>query len=371
MRVGIDGKVLSPHAAGIGRYGANLVRQLIRLGDPEVEYVVFSAPQTSREILEGLRGGWTEVRLPARSSLVRAALSLPRGIRQQRLDLFHGLDHVGIPLYSGETRCVVTVHDIMPLQYPEWFSRKHRWVVRVVLSGLLARARLVIVPSESVRGDILERGLVAPERISVIPEGRDERFHAESDPVRSAEVRDRYDLPDDYILFVGTLDPRKNLDTLLHALAVPGSELPPLVIAGAPGRGTATIRERIAELHLNGRVQLTGFVDDDDLPELYRQATVFAFPSYCEGFGLPLLEAMACGTPVVASDRSAMPEVAGDAALYVDPGSAEALSDAIRRLAEDSRLREQLGEAGVRRAAGFTWELAARRTLAAYREVVD
>lgn len=369
MRIGIEGKVLSPAAAGIGRYCLNLLRSLAALGAADAEFVLFTGPQTARDLAAELAEHWREQRSPLRSSVLRSLITLPRGIRRHGLDVFHGLDHVGLPWFGGRGRCVVTVHDIMPLEHPEWFRLRHRWVVRLALRRVLRRAEAIIVPSDCVRRDIVRRGLAGEARIVVIPEGCERRFNAVPDPNAMERVAGKYRLPKRYVLFVGTLDPRKNLARLLGALARVEESGLSLVVAGAPGWRADEIQARANGLGLAERVRFTGFVDEQDLPQLYRGAQLFAFPSLYEGFGLPLLEAMACGVPVVASNVSAMPEVAGDAALLVDPRSEEQLAEAISRVAVDDALRGRMRERGARRAAEFTWEQAARRTMEIYRRV--
>ena len=372
MRVGIEGKVLSPHAGGIGRYAVALLTSLLRLRrslDRQAEFVVFTGPQTSRAVMERLAGECRECYSGVRSSLVRCLISLPSGIARERIDVFHGLDHVGIPLIHRRGRCLVTVHDVIPLIHPEWFSPKHRWVVRAAIGRVLRRADLVIVPSESVRGDVLERMPHGDDRVVVVPEGCEERFGPEQDPEESRRIRSKYRLPASYVLAVGRIEPRKNLSVLVQAFARLDRPDLTLVLAGAPGWRSREVFDTAAESGLGDRVRFTGFVDDRDLPELYRGAALFAFPSLCEGFGLPVLEAMGCGTPVMASNASSIPEVAGDAALLVDPRSPDELADSMRRVLDDEDLRRTLREKGLRRAAGSSWETAARRTLDLYARV--
>ena len=203
------------------------------------------------------------------------------------------------------------------------------------------------------------------------PHGCEARFNPARDAASIDAAAARYGLPKRYVLAVGTLEPRKNLTTLLRAFARlrEGSAVDPavgLVIAGARGWLDDPIFEAVQSLGLERAVNFPGFVDDDDLPALYQGAELFVFPSLHEGFGLPLLEAMACGVPVVASNASALPEVAGGAALLVDPHDAEALAQAIARVLGDEALRARLRDAGVARAAQFSWQTAARRTLDAY-----
>jgi glycosyltransferase involved in cell wall biosynthesis len=191
--------------------------------------------------------------------------------------------------------------------------------------------------------------------------------------LRAAALRRRYDLPERYILFVGTLEPRKNVQTLLQAFAQIIAETPQddlmLVIAGGKGWGGEDYMSTVDTLKLHDHVRFAGFVEDDHLPALYRSALLFVYPSLYEGFGLPVLEAMACGTPVITSNRASLPEVAGDAALLVDPTRPEALAAAMTSIMNDGKLRQALRAKGLARARTFTWDAVAQQTVAIYRAV--
>jgi glycosyltransferase involved in cell wall biosynthesis len=377
MRIGIDAKVLACRAGGVGRYATNLVHSLLTLTATrpgKAEFVLFTAPQTSRKLLDGFPKTFDEHGCAVKSSVLRALVSLPGGIRRQRIDVFHGLDHVGIPFFRTRSKYVVTLHDVMPVMLPRMFPRKHRWVVTAALTRVCRQADVVIVPSQAVQRDVLEHLGVPEERLMVIAEGCEARFSAAVEPARLEQVRTTYGLPASYVLFVGTLEPRKNLTSLLHAFAQlrHRTQIDPtvqLVVAGARSWRDAAIYRTIKALGLEEAVCLPGFIGDADLPDLYRGAALFVFPSLYEGFGLPILEAMGCGVPVIASNTSAMPEVAGDAALLVDPHDAEALATAMAALLHDTTLRERQRARGLQRVRSFTWDLAARKTFEVYRSL--
>ena len=370
MRIGLDGKVLTLRAGGIGRYAINLTRALLAEAAarrPDLEFVVFTGPQTSRDVMEEFRGACEECFLDAKSSVIRSLALVPAALRRVGVDVFHGMDHVGVPFVGRSGRYVATVHDVIALLLPETFTPRHRLVVRTALAMVRRRADLVIVPSRAVERDVVERLGLPADRVVVTPEGCEPRFR----PTPCADVLARYRLPSRYVLAVGTLEPRKNLTTLLRAFARlrRGAGLDPalrLVLVGARGWLDEPIYETVRSLGLDGAVHFAGFVDDDDLPAVYSGAALFVFASLYEGFGLPLLEAMACGVPVVTSNVSAMPEVAGDAAMLVDPRDVDGLAGAIARLLRDDALRERLRAAGLARARKFPWEATARRTLDAY-----
>ena len=373
MRIGIDGKVISSRAGGIGTSAFNLVRSCLRMAAehyPQMEFVIFTGPHTC---LEGIQG--TNCTIDTRfqgieSSLLRHLLFLPRGLRSQHIDLFHGLDHLGVPLFAKVGRYVATIHDMIPLLWPQWVTHKHRLVVTAAYYRLRRQADLVIVPSEATKADVVHHLQINPQRIAVIPWGCDERFHPGGDPEHFDVVQQRYRLPSPYLLCVGTLEPRKNLTTLLHAYAMLraagfGKDLK-LVVAGRAGWLYADISDTVKTLALEEEVIFTGFVDDEDLPDLYRGAELLVFPSLYEGFGLPILEAMASGIPVVTSNLASMPEVAGDAAIFVDAHDPKAIAEGIAQVLAEDRLRDALIQKGLARARCFTWESVAQQTLALY-----
>lgn len=378
MRIGLDGKILTLRAGGTGRYAINLTRAMLAQAaahHPDLEFVIFTGPQTSREVMKELRGTCDECFLSARSSALRWLALVPAALRRLRVDVFHGMDHVGIPLVGRTGKYVVTVHDVIPLILPETFTRRHRAIVRVALARIRRKADRVIVPSHTVKRDVVRYAGVPEDRVVVTPEGCEPRFRPVSSEGAMRDVAARYGLPSRYLLAVGTLEPRKNLTALLDAFArlLRCGAVDPdlrLVLAGARGWLDEPIFRTVRSLGLEPAVHFPGFIDDDDLPAVYSGAALFVFPSLYEGFGLPPLEAMACGVPVVTSNVSSMPEVAGDAAMLVDPRDVDGLAAAIARVLRDRALRARLRVAGITRARQFSWEATARRTLDAYASLV-
>jgi glycosyltransferase involved in cell wall biosynthesis len=376
MRIGFEGRVLTPRIGGIGRYAIHLLEALLSPSSrrcPELEFVIFTAPQTDREILRGVGAEICERFGGIKSTLLRSSVLLPVGVRWERIEVFHGLDQSGIPLFFRAGKYVVTVHDVIPLALPWAFPPRHRLVLATALARIRKQAEAVIVPSTAAAEDVVHFLRVERERIHVIPMGCEPRFRPAEEPGRAAMLRRRYNLPERYILFVGTLEPRKNVQTLLRAFAQLIAEVPQdgltLVIAGGDGWGGADYRSTVDALKLHRHVRFAGFVEDDHLPDLYRGALLFVYPSLYEGFGLPVLEAMACGTPVITSDRTSLPEVAGDAALLVDPTRPEALAAAMASILGDRGLHQALRAKGLARAQSFTWEAVAQQTIAVYRAV--
>jgi glycosyltransferase involved in cell wall biosynthesis len=266
---------------------------------------------------------------------------------------------------------LLTVHDLSFVKTPETAMPGLRAYLNAVVPRSVHRADHILADSEATRQDVIDLYRVSPDRITVLYSGVDAGFQPVTDKTRLQGIRQRYQIGDrPFILSVGTVQPRKNYIRLveaLHHLADPDLQL---VIAGGKGWLADPLYERINELGIQDRVRMIGFADDADLPALYSAAEVFALPSLYEGFGLPVLEAMACGTPVITSNLSSLPEVAGEAALLVDPYSVDEITDAMRRLRAEQALRGKLVSAGLEQSRRFTWQSAATQLRQHYRDLV-
>jgi len=377
MRIGIDYTAAVRQGAGIGRYTRHLIRTLASL-DTENRYTLFVAGGWGEG--DGL-GSWPanfrvrSIRLSDRWMNIlwqRLHLPLPVQLITGPFDLFHSPDFVLPPTHG--VPAILTVHDLSFLRVPQFFVQGFREYLEGAVSRAVKRARYILADSESTRRDLIELLAVEPARVSVLYPGVEARFQPVGDTDALQRVRARYQLPEHFVLGLGTLQPRKNFDGLIRAyqrvLAARGSELGisdlALVIVGGSGwlyEETLALAELLG---LGERVHFLGFVSDEDLPSLYSLAAVFAFPSWYEGFGLPVLEAMACGTPVVAADNSSLPEVVGEAGLMVSAGDVDALANALFCLLTDQSLRRQLIAAGLAQARCFTWENAATRLMMTY-----
>jgi glycosyltransferase involved in cell wall biosynthesis len=368
MRIGIDARIIAYRRGGIASYVRHLIPALAAL-DPETDYRVLRHRRDRTRSEAGPNVRRATVWTPCHHRLERWALSIE--ITPLRLDLLHSPDF--IPPAFGARHFVITVHDLNFLYYPQFLTADSRRYYNDQIAWAVAHADHIIAVSEATRADLIRLLGVPPEKVTAVYEGVAPVFRPlPPDLVR--ETLARYGLTPGYLLFVGTLEPRKNLPGLLTAYRIlldRQEVLPPLVIAGSRGWLYEEIYARVEALCLGNHVRFIYDVADDDLPALYNGAVLFVMPSFYEGFGLPALEAQACGTPVVISDRGSLPEVAGAAAVTVNPDDPEDIAAGIARVLGDPGLRAALQAAGPAHAARFTWEQAARETLSVYRRILD
>lgn len=369
MRIAIDASTISTQG-GPRTYVLGLVEALLRL-DRENEYMLFYNDPAHLGRFPRAR----EVVLPGRSPLARLyreQLLLPRACKRERVDLLH-CPKSAIP-FRPPCPTVVTLHDLIPIRHPETETVAARLYWRLHIPAAARRSDFIITDSEHARQEIIADFGVPPGRVRPILLGFDPAMLAERDKAHGARVRRRYGLPEGYILYVGTIQPRKNLDTLIEAYARlrrEGGVERKLVIVGRKGWLCESLFARIARHGLRDEVLFTGFVPDEEMPCLYDGAAVFVYLSLFEGFGLPPLEAMACGVPVVTSNSTSLPEVVGEAGITVDPLDQEAVATALRRVLETPELAQRMIAAGRARAAGFSWDRCARETLEVYRMVLN
>ena len=283
-------------------------------------------------------------------------------------DVFHATNHM-FPFRVRSARTVLTIYDMTLLLFPEWHPASRLALMGSALAPAAARADRIVTPSQHTRNDVLKLLPVEPERVIVVPGGIEPIFRPRPEAETAARLAPLGLPMGDYLLFLGTIEPRKNLARLLEAAK--SAEVGTLVVAGGHGWHNAAIREAMARLERAGRVRALGYVPDDLRLPLLAGARAFVYPSLYEGFGLPPLEAMACGTPVLTSNVSALPEVMGDAALYVDPTDVPALAAALTRIWRDDALRADLKARGLARASQFSWDRTARETLDVYRAVLE
>lgn len=369
MKIGIEARWIAYEKTGFGNYALHLLRHL-SCSDRDNDYTVYTNSSCSDETIFGNRNFSSVVldAAPGWYKHVRLPLDL---VRQRReLDLFHFL-YNSPPLFFP-CAYVLTIHDLSYRYVPRMISRKDYLSINVQLPLTARKARKIIAVSENTRADIVKFLKIPEQRIEVIHEGVGPEYLPVTDPAAMARVRKRYDLPERYLLYVGTYLPHKNIDTLLLAyreLLLQGATLCKLVLAGKKGRNYQRIAKRVAELDLEGHVVSPGFVAEEDLPPLYSMSEMFVFPSLYEGFGLPILEAAACGVPVIASSASCHREIGGDAALYFPPTDYRALARCICDISGSADLQGKLKARGVERVRSFSWERMAERTRKVYEEI--
>ncbi len=367
MRIGLDGIVLRGRDAGTRTYFRQLAFALDALERAD-EYVLFAHPSLRADLLpRHPRFHFQPVSSPRLWPRVLVQQSYRGWSAQGTLDLLHSPVWVVPPRYSGRT--VTTVFDLVFHLHPQMCRATGRLWWRLFGPRGIARADRVIALSENTRRDLVTHLHVPEDKIRVIYPCVSEAFHP---TVRSESLADRYRLPERYLLFVGTLEPRKNLPLLLRAYALARRIEPfdhALVLAGAEGWQFGEVYQTVRELGLEDRVHFLGYVPDEDLPELYAGADLFAYLSLYEGFGLPVLEAMACGVPVLAARAASLPEVVGAAGVLVPPDKIETVARAMARLLAAPDERRDLSERGLARAAEFSPERLAQETQRVYEEV--
>jgi glycosyltransferase involved in cell wall biosynthesis len=287
-----------------------------------------------------------------------------------RLDLAHSPTPLILPT-SGKK--IVTVYDLCFLEFPHLSDDESKHVFSSRIDKSLHLADRIITISHFSQEQILRRFSIDKDKIRVTHLGIDLNFWREVDREETERIRSKYNLPPSYLLFVGAQEPRKNIGNLIEALKIVHSNYKsiPIVLAGREGKDSANILARIDKHDLKQWVYMTGYMNDFELREIYRLATVFVFPSLCEGFGLPVLEAMASGIPIITSHTAALPEVCQDAALFVDPEQPESMAEVIIRVLKDADLRDGLVKKGEKRVLDFSWESTAEQTLSIYRSLME
>lgn len=359
-RIGIDAsRMATTRRTGTEQYTAHLVGALVRLEARHRLTLYFNGPLAPAP-------AWPEhVEIRAMPfPRLWTHLRLSWEVARRSPDLLFVPAHV-LPLVRPR-RTVVTIHDLGYLFFPHAHTPRRRLELHLSTAWNVRKATRVIAVSQATKDDLVRRYGVPAGRVRVVHHGVTSRFR----PTDAPAVLARYGLPQRYLLYLGTLQPRKNIERLLQAYARLSPGAPPLVLAGARGWYFERIARAVDELELRERLFFPGYVADEDVPAILSAATALVYPSLYEGFGLPALEAMACGTPVITARSSSLPEVVGEAGLLVDPLNVEELSESMERLLADASLREELRRQGLERARSFTWERCARETMAVLEEAL-
>ena len=369
MRIAIDARKLNDF--GIGTYVRHLIKYLGKI-DQENDYVLISHPE-DKDSIEALCPKAQLVPVSSRNYSFSEHITIPAKLRHLAVDLYHA-PHYVLPFFT-HCRSVVTVHDVIHLLFPQYLpSRLASHYARFMIRRATERAELILTVSDASKRDLLTFFDLPPEKIQVVPNGINSTI---TQPLTDEEldgIRERYQIKGRTVLFVGNIKPHKNVERLIAAIAKarenPDLSDLTLIVVGDDISKYPSLRRTVARHNIRGNVRFFGFVPERTLVALYKIADVFAFPSLYEGFGLPPLEAMANGTPVVTSNISSLPEVVGDAALTVDPYNIDDIASAIRRVLEDDELKARLIADGYERARCYSWEQSVIQIHRAYQQAL-
>jgi glycosyltransferase involved in cell wall biosynthesis len=372
LRIAIDAHSVGNKLGGNESYATNLIEALAEI-DNLNQYKIFV---TTREARDRFSDRWPNFQVRAtlpHTPFIRIPLTLSAELRRNRVDVLHV--QFTAPPFSP-CPVVVSIHDLSFEHLPQTFKRRSRMQLRMTVRRSARNAAQVIALSEHARMDLINTYDLLPEKVNVVPLAAPAAFAPVRDDNELQRVRQTYGIDGDYILSVGSIQPRKNLRRLIEAYSVlrhaqPECKLPQLVLVGKNAWLYDETLRALKDTDVGASILLTGYVPESDLPALYSGALCFIYPSYYEGFGLPPLEAMKCGAPVIVGNRTSLPEVVGDAALMIDPFDVNAIAGAIQKMITDSEFRSELRVKGLERAKEFDWKETARQTLAVYRKAFE
>ena len=371
MHIAIDAHSVGNQLAGNETYAVNLIEALAEV-DQSNQYTLYVTRQSAIDRFANRWPNFKIKRMVPHTPLVRIPVTLSAELRRNPVDVLH-VQYTAPPL--APCSVVATIHDLSFEHLPETFNRRSRAQLRLTVRRTARKAAQILTLSEFSRRDIVDTYRIAPDRVSVTPAAAPSHFKAIEDETELRKIREIYGIERDYILSVSSIQPRKNLIRLIEAYSClrglrPEGKLPQLILVGKRGwLDNETFRA--AQRHsANNDIAFTGYVAENDLSALYSGATCFVYPSFFEGFGLPVLEAMQCGAPVIAGNRTSIPEVVGKAGLLFDPFDTNSLVQALTRMLDDSEYRAALRIQGLERAREFDWKQTARMTLQAYQKAV-
>lgn len=369
MRIGIDARPAAADITGVGVCIIHLVRHLVNHNG--IECVLFYDEQPAYEITTNPKA--KKVVLQSKRRLYWEQVLLPYGLRQNGIHLYHATWNYGIPL-SCPCPAVVTIHDVIPLAMPDYSTPlKAKLIYQFSLRVSVWKAKAIIADSQASKNDVIELLKITPDKIGVIHNGISQVYRPVNSQNKIKSARSRYGITFDYIIYIGGLDPRKNIDGLMKAFKLFRDKVNDkiqLVVIGRKNYFYSTLLGLAEDLGLSEYVIFTGYIPDGDMPVLLSGSKMLVYPSFYEGFGFPPLEAMACGTPVITSNRSSMPEVVGSAAILINPDSTEEIADTMYKVYADETLVADLEKKGLTRARQFSWEKMASETLSVYKKVL-
>ncbi len=371
IRIGIDATSLPPNQGGAAFYILNLIKALACI-DKDNKYFIFIKDRDAFDISQ------SNVHFIECSSanrvlrLIWEQTVLPWYARRYRLQVLHS-PHYTKPLFLRDCSSVVTFHDMTFFIYPQKHILSKQIFFKNMIPLSARSADRLIADSYSTKRDMVKFNMASEDKIEVVHPSVDKSYRLIENEALIEKIRGKYDTSSKFILYVGTIEPRKNIDGLIkayHKAANSQGIEHRLVIAGGKGWDYERVFKLVGDLKLEERVVFTGYVPENDLPLLYNAAELFIYPSFYEGFGIPTLEAMSCGVPVISSNISSLPEVVGDGGILVDPYNIDELAEAIIKVITDEGLREELSQRGLNRARLFSWNRTAEDTLSIYREIV-
>lgn len=365
MRIGIVARNLGRQGNGVRRYILSLIGALVAI-DQKNEYVIYY----DQESYLGKNPSVIERAIKMPTRLLWDHIALPVAVKRDGIDVLLCTRNVVPPLVTCKS--MVTIYDISPILHPRYYNLTDSLYLNLGIRWSIRKSNAIIAISQNTKADLVSKLGANPAKIHCVYLAMDENYQLIEDRARLENVRDKYNLPSEFILSVSSLEPRKNLPKLIKAFSL-AKERPEvthkLVMIGSTRRQHLAIFNEMRASPVREEIVWLNFVPEEDLPAIYNLATLFVFPSLYEGFGLPLLEAMACGCPVVCSNTSSLPEIAGDAAILVDPTSIEQLADGICRVLTEDNLRNSLIKKGLKTASSFSWERAAKETLEVFEAV--
>lgn len=374
MNVGIDARLLR-NTTGIGRYTRSLVLEYTQRDEFQHDHFVLFADAPLYSEQQPLPDNVEVVIADCQHRILWTNWFLPPLLQRRKIDVYHGVCNFELPIRKV-CRYVVTIHDLVPLFFPELVPKKHLLFFRLFMKRVAHTADLIITDSEHSKEDILQHLNVPEEKIRVIYLGYQQQYHRIQEQQKISEILARYRICQPYLLFVGVIEPKKNLERLVEAYrllqkdaAIPQNTQ--LVIAGGKGWFSERLYQKVKDCKLDQHIVFPGYIPDEHLPALYSGAELFVFPSLYEGFGLPVLEALSYGTPVVTSNVSSLPEIAGDAGFLIDPTEPKAIAQGITTVLSDDLLRQQMREQGYRQAQKFSWTRTAQATYQVYQEAYE
>jgi glycosyltransferase involved in cell wall biosynthesis len=364
MLIAINAHSIGTNNGGNQTYTENLIYALSKI-DKKNEYIIYTNPGVTLE----LPSNYKITPLNIKNRWLRN-MALVQRLKKDAPNIYHG-QYFLLPLCKCNS--IITVHDISFLSNPEWFTSKEKLMFKF-FNASIKKAKKIIAVSDFTKQELIKYCGIVAKKISVIHNGVANIFKSSHDGDTLSKIKTKYSLPSDYLLYVGRINIRKNLSNLIEAFYIFKKNDPSnfkLVIAGNKEWGNKKLENTIYRLNLNNEVIFTGYVSHSDLPAIYKAAGLFIFPSFYEGFGLPVLEAMACGTPCITSNTSAFMEIASDASLKINPYNIKEMAEAMQRLIRDQNLRNALIEKGLKQIEKFDWLDTAQKTLNIYKEIVE